>query len=92
MRITNFESPELHNVALWLEENENKTINENVLKEILRTVNITFVAEGINRIQSTLLCELKDSYVQQSQRYVTMDESSYEIPLLNETDSIKAKN
>ncbi|MDI9475523.1 MAG: FAD-dependent thymidylate synthase [Natronincolaceae bacterium] len=91
MRITNFESPELHNVALWLEENENKTINENVLKEILRTVNITFVAEGINRIQSTLLCELKDSYVQQSQRYVTMDESSYEIPLLNETDSIKAK-
>ncbi|MGI6426124.1 MAG: FAD-dependent thymidylate synthase [Natronincolaceae bacterium] len=91
MRITNFESPELYNVVLWLEENENKTINKNILEEILRTVNITFVAEGINRIQSTLLCELKDSYVQQSQRYVTMDESSYEIPLLNETDSIKAK-
>ena len=91
MRITNFESPELHNVDLWLEENENKIINENILKEILKTVNIAFVAEGINRIQSTLLCELKDSYVQQSQRYVTMDESSYEIPLLNETDNIKAK-
>ncbi len=91
MRITNFESPELHSIVLWLEENENKTISENMLKEILKTVNITFVAEGINRIQSTLLCELKNSYVQQSQRYVTMDESSYEIPLLNETDNIKAE-
>lgn len=91
MRITNFEGPELHSIVPWLEENENKIINENILKEILKTVNIAFVAEGINRIQSTLLCELKDSYVQQSQRYVTMDESSYEIPLLNETDNTRAK-
>ena len=91
MKITNFESSDLHNVALWLGENENKITNKNILKEILKTVNIAFVAEGINRIQSTLLCELKDSYVQQSQRYVTMDESSYEVPLLNETDNIKAK-
>lgn len=91
MRITNFESPGLHDLALWIEENKDKTINEDIMKEILKTFNITFVAEGINRIQSTLLCELKDSYVQQSQRYVTMDESSYEIPLLNETDNIRAK-
>ena len=91
MRITNFESPGLHNLALWIEENKYKTIDEDIMKEILKTFNITFIAEGINRIQSTLLCELKDSYVQQSQRYVTMDESSYEIPLLNETDNIKAK-
>ncbi|HZK58003.1 MAG TPA: FAD-dependent thymidylate synthase [Clostridia bacterium] len=90
MKITNFESPELYDVALWLEDNKSKTINKGILKEILKTVNIAFVTEGINRIQSTLLCELKDSYVQQSQRYVTMDKPSYEIPQLNETDNIKA--
>lgn len=91
MRITNFESPELHNVDLWIKENSDKVIDKDIMKEILKTVNIAFVVEGMNRIQSTLLCESKDSYVQQSQRYVTMDESFYKIPLLNKTDSIKAK-
>jgi len=43
----------------------------------LKTINISFVAEGIDRIQSTLICELKNSYVQQSQRYVTMGKNSY---------------
>lgn len=91
MKITNFEGPGLHNLALWIEENKEKIISEDIMKEILKTFNITFIAEGINRIQSTLLCELKDSYVQQSQRYVTMDKTSYEIPLLNKTDDIKAE-
>ncbi|MFW5648723.1 MAG: FAD-dependent thymidylate synthase [Candidatus Alkaliphilus sp. MAG34] len=91
MKITNFEGPELYDVALWLENNKSKTIDKDILKEILKTINIAFVVEGINRIQSTLLCELKDSYVQQSQRYVTMDKSSYEIPELNEIDNIKAE-
>ena len=90
MRITNFESPELHNVDLWI-KNNNNLIDKNIMKEILKTVNITFIIEGINRIQSTLLCELKDSYVQQSQRYVTMDSSFYEIPQLDKTDNVKAK-
>ncbi len=96
MKITNFEGPGLHDLALWIEENKDKTIDEDIIdegiiKEILKTFNITFVAEGINRIQSTLLCELKDSYVQQSQRYVTMDKSSYKIPSLNGRDNIRAE-
>lgn len=90
MQISNFESPQLQNAALWIKENEDKIISENIVKEILKTVNISFVVEGLNRIQSTLLCELKDSYVQQSQRYVTMDQSSYEIPTLKGEDKVKA--
>ena len=51
----------------------------NVLKQMLSVINIQFTLEGINRIQSTLICEMKDSYVQQSQRYVALD-SSDDVP------------
>lgn len=44
-----------------------------VLKKMLSVINIQFTLEGINRLQSTLICEMKDSYVQQSQRYVALE-------------------
>ena len=55
VKITNFEGPELYDVALWLENNKSKTIDKDILKEILKTINIAFVVEGINRIQSTFV-------------------------------------
>lgn len=58
---------------------------------IVKTCNISFVLEGINRWQSTMICELKDSYVQQSQRYVTMDADGYTLPDLKEEDAQKAR-
>lgn len=51
----------------------------NILKKMLSVINVQFTLEGINRLQSTLICEMKDSYVQQSQRYVALD-SSDDIP------------
>lgn len=90
MQITNFESPELENLALWLEENRDRITNKNIIKEVLKTLNISLVAEGINRIQTTLLCELKDSYVQQSQRYVAVDKNFYRLPDLEGRDNLKA--
>lgn len=90
MRITNFESTGLGKIESWLEKNNINSIDEATLKEVLKVVNIAFVAEKIDRVQSTLLCELKDSYVQQSQRYVTMDDNSYRLPLLSTEDNNKA--
>lgn len=51
---------------------------------------LSFNLIGINRLQSTLVCMLKASYVQQSQRYVKNTYDSFEDiaftePLLNET-------
>lgn len=47
-----------------------KDFFNNDLKDLLSIGNVNFVLSGINRLQSMLLCELKLSYVQQSQRYV----------------------
>jgi thymidylate synthase ThyX len=63
-----------------------KYISTDQLKEALKTVNVAFLLEEIDRVQSTLICELKDSYVQQSQRYVTMGPDGYNQPQLNEID------
>lgn len=92
MRISNFEHTGLDKVDKWLEERNNHELNEVIIKELLKSINISFVAEEINRIQSTLLCELKDSYVQQSQRYVVMSEDAYTLPDLDAEDSEKAKS
>jgi thymidylate synthase ThyX len=91
MEITNFEDTGLAKVESWIKDNNIIDLDIDTLKEALKTVNISFIAEGINRVQSTLLCELKDSYVQQSQRYVTMDEESYSLPELSSADSRQAK-
>ncbi|MDR3543156.1 MAG: FAD-dependent thymidylate synthase [Desulfosporosinus sp.] len=86
MRITNFEATGFDSLVAWIKRNNNILINELSLIQVLKTVNISFFLEEINRLQSTLICELKDSYVQQSQRYVTMSEGSYILPKLEEND------
>lgn len=86
LKLTNFEHTGLEKVEQWIEKNEIKQIDEKSFREILKTINISFILEAINRIQSTLICELKDSYVQQSQRYVTMDRDSYILPQLEPED------
>lgn len=47
---------------------------------MLKMVNLSFSVENANRLVSTLLCELGFSYVQQSQRYVKMNEHGYYYP------------
>lgn len=91
MKITNFEHTGLDKVVSWAKTNRIKALDESSLKKALSTCNIFFIAEGINRVQSTLLCELKDSYVQQSQRYVTMQTDSYFLPELDGKDENSAK-
>lgn len=61
-----------------------KQLDLNCVKEMLKTVNITFAVEDTNRLISTLLCELGFSYIQQSQRYVKMDGNGYEYPFIKE--------
>jgi len=51
-------------------------ITEPNLRDLLSTENINFVLIGINRLQSTILCEEGFSYVQQSQRYTPVEASS----------------
>lgn len=87
MKITNFEHTGLEKVEDILKQEQ---LNENDLKECLKYANVSFVLEGINRVQSTLICELKDSYVQQSQRYVAMKNDSFILPELEKEDSDKA--
>lgn len=55
--------------------NDNLTTPE--IEEILSTSNVFFVLSGLSRLQSTLICELGFSYVQQSQRYVPMDSTGF---------------
>ena len=91
MQIKNFEATGLQQLANWLEAKQLETISESNLRELLKTVNISCSFEQINRLQSTLLCELKDSYVQQSQRYVTVDEQAYMLPELESADTVRAQ-
>lgn len=90
MRIANFEATGFDRLVLWIERNNNTFINELSLMQVLKTINISFLLEEIDRVQSTLICELKDSYVQQSQRYVTMSKDAYILPLLDENDGQRA--
>lgn len=92
MRITNFEHTGLDKIESWLTKNNVNKISEYDLRECLKPINISFVIEEIDRVQSTLICELKDSYVQQSQRYVTMKDDSFIVPELDNEDSKKAKD
>ncbi|MTI86309.1 MAG: FAD-dependent thymidylate synthase [Firmicutes bacterium] len=90
MRVANFEATGLEKLEAWIERNNYNDINEQTLKQVLQTINISFVLEEIDRVQSTLICELKDSYVQQSQRYVTMSGGAYILPELDYDDGQKA--
>jgi thymidylate synthase ThyX len=82
MKIIGFEETGLSEIARWLDSNPTQDLTETELAELLKTANIFFVLEGINRVQSMLLCELKASYVQQSQRYVSLASQAYLLPEL----------
>lgn len=89
MQITNYEGTDLWQAADFLQAHPG--LEAVTVKELLKTCNLSFVLEGINRWQSTMLCELKDSYVQQSQRYVTLSADGYTLPQLKEEDRQKAE-
>ncbi|MBQ2014564.1 MAG: FAD-dependent thymidylate synthase, partial [Peptococcaceae bacterium] len=89
MQLTNYEGADLLFVEALLKQHPDT--NRDTLLELLKTCNLSFVLEGINRWQSTMICERKDSYVQQSQRYVTMSRDGYTLPELGEADRAKAE-
>ena len=90
MRLSNYEDDGLARVEKWLLQQE-KTLTTDTLRAILATYNVSFVLEGINRWHSTMLCELKNSYVQQSQRYVTMSADGYLLPELTAEEKQQAE-
>ena len=55
----------------------NASDDANLLKMFFEDTHITMQFIGINRIQSMYLCMLKESYCQQSQRYVKVSEGEY---------------
>lgn len=88
MQITNYEGNDLLQVELFLQQHA--STDSATVRELLKTCNLSFVLEGINRWQSTMICELKESYVQQSQRYVALHADGYTLPDLKEADRQKA--
>lgn len=92
MRIADFEAAGLTELTAWLEQKSVDCLPKAALREILKNINISFRLEGIDRIQSTLICELKDSYVQQSQRYAAMGPEAYNLPVMEEADTMLAKD
>lgn len=91
MKITNFEHTGLDEIESWINQNNVNDITKNDLKECLKYINISFVLEEIDRVQSTLICELKDSYVQQSQRYVAIKEDAFDLPKFETEDKEKGE-
>lgn len=89
MRIANFDATGLDEAERFVQMT--KAVSKETLADMLQSCNVAFVAEEINRLQSMLLCELKDSYVQQSQRYVTIGEEGYTLPELDELDTQTAR-
>lgn len=71
--ITLFEFENMDKINGYIHANYNKVFTHHQLKYLLSSENVYFVLSGINRLQSTLICELGFSYVQQSQRYVSVD-------------------
>ncbi len=90
MRIENFEATGLERFASWLDRDGFAAPGMKTMRQALKSVNISFVLEGIDRVQSTLLCELNDSYVQQSQRYVALERDAYLLPELDAPDFERA--
>ena len=89
MQITNYEGKDLEQVESFLQSHP--ALETTTVKELLKTCNLSFILEGITRWQSTMICELKDSYVQQSQRYVTLSADGYVLPQLKDEDKQKAE-
>lgn len=91
MKITQFEATGLDKIEAFLKEKELARIGEPDLRLLLRTANVSFVLEGIHRLQSMLICECRDSYVQQSQRYVSLHAKDYHLPTLESADQERAQ-
>ncbi len=91
VKIANYEHTGLDRIESWIVQNSIEKITEYDLRECLKSINVSFVLEEIDRVQSTLICELKDSYVQQSQRYVAVKDDSFILPELSHEDSKKAE-
>jgi len=87
MKIRNVECTGLNELLEYMSE-YNDGLRTEEFNEMLKSINLTFTAEGINRFQSMLLCENFDSYVQQSQRYVVAGQTNIDIKSLN-CDNIK---
>lgn len=79
MKIKLFEATGLDEFQTFIQEYP-KVLSIDEVKEMLKMVNLSFSVENANRLVSTLLCELGFSYVQQSQRYVRMNEHGYYYP------------
>lgn len=90
MEIANYENTHLALVEEWLQQDDHATDRAS-LKYILQEGHLSFGVEGISRLESMLLCELKDSYVQQSQRYVVMSQEGYILPKLKAPDQARAE-
>ena len=59
MRLTNYEGTDFLPVSVFLEQNPDA--DRETVQELLKTCNVSFVLEGINRWQSTMSSERKDS-------------------------------
>jgi len=68
---------------------EIKQFNQIGKEDNLEYVQFEFLLEGINRFQSTLICELKGSYVQQSQRYVEMNNTNIYLPIVPDEEGMQ---
>lgn len=77
--ITAFNFETMNNIESFIVSSNLDHILEYDLRDLLCTENVNIVLVGINRLQSMLLCELNDSYIQQSQRYVPITNSSINI-------------
>ncbi|MFA5125654.1 MAG: FAD-dependent thymidylate synthase [archaeon] len=64
----------------FLEKKENQNITEETFFELAKQINFSFSIEECSRLLSHHLCESLDSYTQQSQRYVKMNEGAFVIP------------
>jgi len=71
--IKNFQFDNMEKINDYLRRYSDKYFNFNELQNLLMAENVSFVLSGINRLQSTLICEAGFSYVQQSQRYVPVN-------------------
>jgi hypothetical protein len=63
MKLTNFEQTGLDKVSEWIDKYHLKYISTDQLKEALKTVNVAFLLEEIDRVQSTLLYKSKAFFI-----------------------------
>ena len=76
---TTFNFTNAKELNLLIHTSDKNEFTEPILRDLLHTENVNFVLSGINRLQSMLICELGLSYVQQSQRYVSMSSPSFTV-------------